>query len=148
MEPLRFAMIGAGFWARYQLSAWRELEGARCVAVCDHVRSKAQALAQSCEVPAVYDDPEELLRRERPDFIDVVTNPDTHAPLVHLAAAHRVPVITQKPMAPSLEQAEGMVAVCREAGVPLFVHENWRWQAPLRQIKEALESGAIGTPFR
>jgi D-apiose dehydrogenase len=148
MKPLRFAMIGAGFWARYQLSAWRELEGACCVALCDRVRSKAEALAGFCEVPAVYDDPLQLIREERPDFIDVVTGPDTHAPLVHMAVENGVPVITQKPMAPTLEQAERMVAACRDAGVPLFVHENWRWQTPLRHLKEALETAAIGTPFR
>ena len=34
MNTLRFAVIGAGFWAPFQLAAWRELEGAECVAVC------------------------------------------------------------------------------------------------------------------
>jgi predicted dehydrogenase len=41
-----------------------------------------------------------------------------------------------------------MLAACRSAGVPFFVHENWRWQAPIRALKEVLDSGAIGTPFR
>jgi predicted dehydrogenase len=148
MDRLRFAVIGAGFWSRFQLSAWGELDGAECVAVCDRVRSKAEALAQLCGVPSVYDDPEELLRRERLDFIDVITDPATHAPLVHFAARHRVPVITQKPMAPSLAVAEQMVAACSEAGVPLLVHENWRWQTPLRRFHELLATGVIGTPFR
>ena len=31
MADLRFAVFGAGFWARYQLAAWREVEGATCV---------------------------------------------------------------------------------------------------------------------
>src|SRR5439155_7515688 len=86
MSRLRFAVLGAGFWSRFQLSAWGELDGAECVAVCDRVRSKAEALAQACGVPAVYDDAEEMLRRERLDFIDVITDPTTHDPLVDLAA--------------------------------------------------------------
>src|SRR5713101_4469112 len=108
MSRLRFAVIGAGFWAPFQLAAWRELEGAECVALCDQVRSKAEALARQCGVPAIYDDPEELFRSERLDFVDIITDPGTHAPLVHQAAAHRLPAITQKPMAPSVADAEQM----------------------------------------
>ena len=32
--------------------------------------------------------------------------------------------------------------------MPLFVHENWRWQRPLRELKKVLDSGVIGKPFR
>src|SRR5207302_11419488 len=53
-----------------------------------------------------------------------------------------------KPLAPSLAEAERMVAACDEAGVPLLVHENWRWQTPIRQLKRVLAEGRIGTPFR
>src|SRR5713226_8150643 len=93
MNTLRFAVIGAGFWAPFQLAAWRELEGAECVAVCDRVRSKAEALARQRGVPAVYEEPEELFRSERLDFVDIITDPSTHAPLVHRAARHKLPVI-------------------------------------------------------
>src|SRR5437016_771378 len=60
MSRLRFGVIGAGFWARFQLAAWQELEGAECVAVCDQIRGKADALARERGVPATYDDPEEM----------------------------------------------------------------------------------------
>jgi predicted dehydrogenase len=51
-------------------------------------------------------------------------------------------------MATSLAEAERMVAECRRSGTPFLVHENWRWQAPMRAVKRFLDSGAIGTPFR
>ena len=41
-----------------------------------------------------------------------------------------------------------MVAACRRARVPLFIHENWRWQTPIRQLKRVLDEGHIGKPFR
>ncbi len=148
MTALRFAIFGTGFWARFQLAAWRELPGVACVALCDRTRTKADALARAFDVPAVYDDPEQLLAREHLDFVDIITDVDTHSPLVHLAAAHKLPVICQKPMAPSLPAAEQMVRTCREAGVPFFLHENWRWQTPIRQLKRVLDEGQIGTPFR
>jgi predicted dehydrogenase len=60
MKELRFAIIGTGFWARYQLAAWRELSGARCVALCNRTRARAEALAREFDVAAVYEDAEEM----------------------------------------------------------------------------------------
>jgi D-apiose dehydrogenase len=148
MNELRFAIFGTGFWARYQLAGWKELSGARCVALYNRTRPKAEALAREFAAPAVYDDPEELIRREKPDFIDVITDVGTHAAFVELAAAHGIPVICQKPMAPSWEIAERMVETCRKNGVRFFVHENWRWQTPLRQLRRVLNEGKIGRAFR
>lgn len=148
-KPLRFAILGAGFWSRFQLAAWRELgSGVECVAVCDRNRDRAEALVKAFGIPAVYDDAKKMLDAETLDFVDIITSVETHAPLVRLAAAQGVPVICQKPMATSLEEAEALVADCRAAGVPFFIHENWRWQTPLRAVKAVLDSGAIGTPFR
>jgi len=148
VDNLRFAIFGTGFWSRFQLAGWRELEGVECVALYNRTRSKAEALAAQFGVPAVYDDPEELLNKEKLDFIDVITDVDTHSRFVHMAAERGIPVICQKPMAPSLEIAEQMVSACHNAGVPLFIHENWRWQTPIRQVKRILAEGHIGGPFR
>ena len=57
-------------------------------------------------------------------------------------------MICQKPLANDLETAREMVDLCREAKVPLFVHENWRWQRPLREVRNVLDLGVIGKPFR
>ncbi len=148
MAPLRFAVFGTGFWARYQLAAWGEVGGAECVALYNRTRSKAEALAEEFGVPAVYDDAETLLQNETLNFADIITDVETHARFVGLCARFRVPVICQKPMAPDLDAARAMVAACRDAEVPFFIHENWRWQTPLRAVKEALRSGVIGRPFR
>jgi predicted dehydrogenase len=41
-----------------------------------------------------------------------------------------------------------MVRACREGGVTFLIHENWRWQRQIRELKSVLESGEIGEPFR
>lgn len=148
MKELRFALFGTGFWSRYQLAGWRELPGVRCVALYNRTRAKAEALAREHGDLPVYDDPEKLIRQERPDFVDIVTDVGTHSRFVHLAAAHRLPIICQKPLATTLAEAGQMVATCRAAGVPLSVHENWRWQTPLRAFARRVRSGAVGRPFR
>ena len=148
-RPLRFAMLGTGFWSRFQLAGWKQVGNAECVALYNRTAAKAKELGELCAfAPRIYDDPRELLCREQLDFVDIVTNIETHSQLVHLAAEHRVPMICQKPMATSLEEARAMVAVCERAHVPFFIHENWRWQTPIRKLKEILASGAIGTVYR
>src|SRR5688572_8638149 len=143
MKRLRFAILGTGFWARYQLAGWRELKGVECVALYNRTRSKAEKLASEFGISAIYDSPEELLEREKLDFLDIITDVDTHAPFVLMAAQHRIPVVCQKPMAPNQALAQQMVEACRSAGIPLAIHENWRWQTPIREVKAALASGAI-----
>jgi D-apiose dehydrogenase len=147
----RFALLGAGFWAGYQLAAWRETGAAECVAVADPDRVKASALAERFGVPHVYDDPAALIAdsaRLGVSFADVVTPPGTHKDLVLRCAGAGLGVSCQKPMAESVADAEAMVAACEATGVPFVVHENWRWQTPLREAGRLLHGGAVGTPFR
>ena len=148
MKELRFAIIGTGFWAQYQLAGWRELEGVRCVALCNRTREKANQLAERFGVPEVYQDAERLLDHENLDFVDIITNVETHPEYVNMAAKRGIPVICQKPMAPSLEMARQMVENCKAKHTPFFVHENWRWQAPIRAFKEVLASGRLGKLIR
>lgn len=148
MPRLRFAIFGAGFWARAQLAAWREVGGTECVAIYNRTRARAEAFARDLGVPAVYDDAERLLREVRPDFVDNITEVGGHKPLSLLCARHRIPCICQKPLAASLKDARAMVAAFARAQIPFFVHENWRWQTPMRALIEAVRSGVIGPPFR
>jgi len=126
MKVKRFVLVGAGFWERYQLAAWREAGGVECVGIYNRTLSKAQALANEFGVNTTSDNVEELMDNLQPDFVDTVTDVPTHPTYVSLAAERRIAAICQKPMAPTLAAAEEMVGECRRAGVPLLVHENWR----------------------
>jgi predicted dehydrogenase len=148
MKNLRFAVFGAGFWTRYQLAAWRETGGAECVAIFNRTQAKAETLARDFGIPIVHDDAEKLLCEVKPDFVDNITDVGGHKPLSLLCARHRIPCICQKPMAASLKDAREMVSVFRKAKTPFFVHENWRWQAPMMALRKVVGSGLIGTPFR
>ena len=149
MKTMNFAIFGCGFWSQFQLGAWTEIEGVECVALYNRTVSKAEKLAQRFNVPRVYGNPEELLRKEKIDFVDIITDVDTHAKFVELAVKHGIKnVICQKPMAPDYETARHMVKICRDAGVNYYIHENYRWEAPIRRFKEVLDSGVIGKQFK
>lgn len=149
MTKLKFAVLGCGFWSKFQIGAWSELEGAELVAVYNRTRSKAEAIADYFKVPKVYDNAEELFKNEKLDFVDIITDVDTHAVFLEMAIKYGIKhIICQKPMAPNFEVAKKMMEMCKAAGAKLYVHENYRWQAPVRRFKQIIDSGVIGKPFK
>ncbi len=149
MSNLKFAIFGTGFWSQFQLGAWNELQGVECVALYNRTKSKAEELAKRFGVPRVYDDPDELFKNEDLDFIDIITDVDSHYKFVKMGVDYGLKnIICQKPMAPDFETAKRMMALIREAGVNFYIHENYRWERPLRRFKEILDSGIIGKPFK
>ena len=147
MAELRGALIGCGFFAVNQMHAWRDIEGAAIVAICDRDPERLRIVGDQFGIAKRYTDAAELFASERLDFVDIATTAPSHRPLVEMAALHRVPAICQKPFAPTLADAKAMVKACAEAGVPLMVHENFRWQSPIQAVRAVLDSGEIGKPF-
>jgi predicted dehydrogenase len=144
---IRIGVIGCGFYAQNHLHAWRDLagEGAVLAAVCDVDAGKTQAAGRSFGVPS-YTDATTMLATERLDAVDIVTRHDTHRALCELAIGKGVATIVQKPFAPSWEDCVAIVDAAEKAGVWLAVHENFRFQTPMRHVSRAIDSGAIGTP--
>ena len=147
MPKLKGALIGCGFFAVNHLHAWRESGGAGIVALCDSNPDRLRLIGDQFSIAKRYPSAEALFGSEKLDFVDIATTVPSHRSLVELAARHNIPVICQKPFAASLSDARAMVAVCQAAGVPLMVHENFRWQSPIQAVKAAVDAGAIGAPF-
>ncbi|RWF47422.1 MAG: Gfo/Idh/MocA family oxidoreductase [Mesorhizobium sp.] len=147
MAGLRGALIGCGFFAVNQMHAWRDIEGASIVAICDRDPERLRIVGDQFGVARRYADAAAMFAAEKLDFVDIATTVGSHRPLVEMAAENRVPVICQKPFAPTLADAKAMVKACTDAGVPLMVHENFRWQSPIQAVRAVLDSGEIGTPF-
>ncbi len=144
---LNGALIGCGFFAQNHLHAWQDLAPrAGLVAVCDTDPEKARRAAAAFSIPRWYDDAARMFETERLDFVDIATTMPSHRPLVELAASHRVPIIVQKPLAPSWDDCVAIVEAAERAGVPLMVHENFRFQTPMLRVAEILAAGTIGTP--
>jgi predicted dehydrogenase len=140
-------MIGAGYFAQFHAEGWSRTQGATITAVADSVPGRAAEFAAKWNIARNYLDAEEMLRQEKPDFVDIVTRPESHVPLAQLAARLGVHVICQKPMAPTWNECVAMVETCRQAGVRLLIHENWRWQPWYREAKRIMDSGALGAPY-
>jgi predicted dehydrogenase len=148
MKPLRGAMIGAGYFARFQAEAWRRIPAAEIVAVADAAPGKARQFAQEFGIPRDYQSVEEMLEAQRPDFVDIVTRPEGHLELTAAAARRGIHVICQKPMAPTWDDCLAMCDACDRAGVRLLIHENWRWQPWYREVRRLLAEDTLGDAFQ
>lgn len=144
---IRVGVIGCGFYAQNHLNAWKDLapEGAVLAAVCDVDAAKAQAAGQAFGAPA-FTSAAALFETAGIDVVDIVTRHETHRALCELAIAHGCATIVQKPFATSLEDCAAIVEAADRAGVWLAVHENFRFQAPMRHVRRVIDGGAIGTP--
>lgn len=148
MSDLRGVLIGCGFFAQFQMEAWNRLKHlASITAVCDTDLARAEAFARQYGVPCAYSDLTRMLDEHEPDFIDIVTRPDTHRELTLQAAERKIAVLCQKPFAPTEAECLDIVAACERLGARLMVNENWRWQVWYREIKKLLTAGRIGDPF-
>src|ERR1035437_3248942 len=145
-QPLRFAVIGCGFFAQNHLHAWRDIKEVELVAVCDIDPAKAHAAAAEFGGRA-YSDAAELFAHEKLDFVDIASTPPSHRRLVELAAQHSVAAICQKPMAWTQEDGESMVHACKRRDLPFMIHENFRWQYPRGKVKKFRVWEPIGPPF-
>ena len=140
---LRVAVAGAGFASGFHLEGWRRLPTVELVAICDPDERAAQSRARDFGIPRVYQNAADMLEATRPDALDIVSPMATHMALCLLAADYGAAVLCQKPVAPSLREAQ---TLAREVGgrIRLMVHENWRFRKQYRQIKRWLEEGLIG----
>ena len=147
MAKFKGALIGCGFFAVNQMHGWQDLPDVEIVAICDRDPERLGIVGDQFGVARRYRSADEMFADGGFDFVDVATTVGSHRALVELAAHHKVPAICQKPFAPTLADAKAMVAAAEAAGIPLMIHENFRWQTPILAVKAVLESGAIGTPF-
>lgn len=140
---LRVGIVGAGDISQYHLAAWRRLEQVELVAVCDRDLERARNRAQSFSVPRTYIEATAMLAAERLDVLDIATWRETHGELVRLAAGRGVHVLCQKPLTPTLAEAE-QLARDVDGQIRLMVHENRRFAPHFRVLKSWLAAGHIG----
>jgi D-apiose dehydrogenase len=136
--------IGSGYFAGFQYRAWGRIPEVVITAMCNRDKTKADPIMAECGIANHYTNYLEMLDSEKPDFVDIITPPDTHLEMCKAAADRGIHIICQKPLAPSWEEAVAIVDYCNKAGVRFMVHENWRFQPWYREIKQLIEAQTIG----
>ncbi|MEO6363628.1 MAG: Gfo/Idh/MocA family oxidoreductase [Caldimonas sp.] len=143
-RPLRVGLVGAGWVTQHHLAGWARLGGqAEVVAIADPNAAAAAARAAEFGIGRTFADAAEMLDQCALDAVDVASPREFHAEAVRLAAARGLPVLCQKPLAPTFAEAAALVAEV-EGRCRLMVHENWRFRPYYRDLGRWLAEGRIG----
>jgi predicted dehydrogenase len=144
-RPLRGVVVGAGFlgpfWVREllasgdtEIAGWVDVDPRRLARRTAELKLKA--LSHGSDLDA-------MLAAERPDFVVNVTAPEAHRDVTLTALAHGAAVLTEKPLATSMDAAREMVAAAEAAQRLLMVSQNRRYMPSLIAYRDAV--GGLGT---
>jgi UDP-N-acetyl-2-amino-2-deoxyglucuronate dehydrogenase len=141
---IKIGLIGCGRISKNHFEAIAQQPDAQCIACCDIIEERARTAAQKCNIPTWTTDYEEMLQNTDIDLISICTPSGLHPEHGILAAKACKHVLTEKPMACRLAEADELIKACDEAGVKLFVVLQNRLNPAIQLVRRAFEEGRFG----
>ncbi|HVX37991.1 MAG TPA: Gfo/Idh/MocA family oxidoreductase [Gemmatimonadaceae bacterium] len=142
-RAFRIGLVGCGRISKNHFEAIKHVDGLTLAAVCDTDGERARRAGEEQGVPW-YRSLDEMLREAAIDLVTICTPSGLHAAQGAAAARAGKHVVTEKPMAISLAQADELVKACDDAGVQLFVVKQNRLNPPVQLLKHAVDTGRFG----
>ncbi|RLF92937.1 hypothetical protein DRN52_07225 [Thermococci archaeon] len=148
MKKVGLGIIGCGWAARdlYE-PAFRFLKNGRVVAVMDINESKAKFLKELYGVPRYYTDLDDMLRDKEVEAVVVLTPPHHHLEPVVKSAEAGKHVYCEKPMAPTVQEADRMIEACRRNKVKFMIAFMKRFNKSFRFVKKLIDEDRLGSVF-
>jgi predicted dehydrogenase len=126
---------------------WREMEEATLVAAADVNPPLLSRARSEYGIGQTYASYAEMLDREKLDVLVVAMDNAGTADVVEAAAAKGVHVLSEKPMAAQLSQADRMLAAAEKAGVLLMINWPTAWSPAIQTMDRLIREGQVGRPF-
>ncbi len=146
-ESVGVALFGCGGVSAGHFSAYAANPRARLIAAVDVRPELAEAAAKKWGAEHWYTSTAEALADPAVQIADLCLPHHLHAPVAIEAANAGKHVFVEKPIANTLEEADAMIAACRDNGVLLMVDQTKRYQNRHRKFKELLDAGYVGDPI-
>lgn len=143
----RIGIVGFGGIARHAHAPAYRAAGWSVVAVADVDPAARKTAEEDLGIERLYEDYRDLVEDERVEIVDLLTQPTVREDVVRAAAAAGKPVMTEKPFGSSVAECVRMVEAADQAGIPLAVHQNYRWMKMNFLAYHAVQRGLIGEPF-
>ncbi|UPM44193.1 D-xylose 1-dehydrogenase Gfo6 [Halocatena salina] len=149
--PIRFAMVGLGWWTRDEaLPAVEDSTLCETTVVVSGSTEKTEAVIDEHESVHTGLTYEEFGAGEAADAYDAVyvcTPNARHLEFVDIAADQGKAVLCEKPMEATVERAEEIVDSCRNADVTAMIAYRMHTEPAIRRARELLRAGVIGDPI-
>jgi predicted dehydrogenase len=147
MSKIRVGLVGTGFVADIHAAAFRLVPDAEVVAVASPTPGKARRFAGQRGIPHAFEDYRALLAVKEIDLVCLALPNPLHAQATLDAAAAGKHVICEKPLCRTLQEADRMIAACRQAGVLLLYAEELSFAPKYVRAKQLADEGALGRVF-
>jgi myo-inositol 2-dehydrogenase/D-chiro-inositol 1-dehydrogenase len=148
-DKIRVGLVGTGRIGQiHARTLMQSVPSVELVALTDVDRESAKACAAAYGVPKVVDDYRRLLDDRTIQAVIICSSTDTHTPFIIQAAEAGKHIFCEKPIAADLQKIDEALVAVKRAGVQLMIAFNRRFDVNHQRIKQAIESGAIGTPHR
>src|SRR4051812_27835195 len=145
-RDFRVGIVGCGRISQFHIEAISKVEGLTLVAVCDTDQSRARAAGEKAGVPS-FGSLDAMLKGAELDIVAVCTPSGLHPEHGIAAAKAGKHVVSEKPMALSLDAAQALIDACDTAGTRLFVVKQNRLNPPVQLLKRAVDRGRFGRIF-
>ena len=141
-ERLRAVVVGPGFIGAVHADALRR-NGVELAGIVGSGSESGRRRAAELGAP-FYASLPEALAASHVDCVHITTPNHLHAPLAREAIAAGTHVICDKPLAMNAAEGEELLRLATAAGVVHAVNFNFRFYTLVRQMREAVRSGALG----
>ena len=145
METIGVGVIGCGGMGRSLATSAHAVEGIEIICVSDVQEALAGKLASDLDTSHTLDY-HELLANDQIRAVLIASPPFMHSPMAVDAANAGKHVFSEKPMAPSLEACDAMIAAAEENSVKLTIGLVCRYHATHSKVHEIVQSGELGAP--
>lgn len=146
MKKIRFGLIGYGAWGSHHARAIAESPRAELAAIVSRTAANQEAAHAAHPQATIMADWRELLARPDIDAVDVVLPTDLHHSVGRAVLEAGKHLLLEKPMAPTVEQCEDLIALASAKGRLLAIGHEFRLSSLWGRVKEMIDSGAIGEP--
>lgn len=143
-RPLGIAVVGCGYWGPNLIRNFSSCPSTEVVALCDRDGEALQRAGVACPLAAKVGDFRAVLDDPTVDAVAIATPVATHGPLAAAALRAGKHVLVEKPLAMSGREAEELVRLAERDGLTLMVDHTFIYSAPIRKIKELVDSGELG----
>jgi len=145
-DKLRAVLVGCGGISGAWLKSAKEMDGLEIAGLVDLREEAARGRAEEfgLKEAVVGADLKAVLKKTRPEIVFNCTVPEAHKEVTLAAFRSGCHVLSEKPLADTLQNARQMVAAAQKAGRLFAVTQNYRYNPPIRRLKGLLDSGALG----
>lgn len=142
---VRVAVIGLGYWGPNLV---RNFNGVgQLHSICDNEEKRLDAVGRTYPAAKRFGSVDEVLADPDVGAVAIATPVHTHYAIAKAALSAGKHVLVEKPLTDSVETAEELVELAAAKGLVLMVDHIFVYSAPVRKMKDLLDSGQLGKVF-